>query len=82
MTALTDAFLTALLAYGPLALALALLLAALGVPLPATVVLLAGRAFVRQGVSTGSWRLRSVCSAASWATAAATGSGVTVAGSS
>jgi hypothetical protein len=41
MTALIEAFLTAILAYGALALALALLIAALGFPLPSTVVLLA-----------------------------------------
>jgi membrane-associated protein len=49
MSELTEAFLTAMLAYGPLALALALLIAALGVPLPATLLLLAAGAFARQG---------------------------------
>jgi membrane protein DedA with SNARE-associated domain len=53
MSELTDAFLTAMLVYGPAALALALLLAALGIPLPATLLLLAGGAFARQGVLDG-----------------------------
>jgi membrane protein DedA with SNARE-associated domain len=55
MSELTDAFLTATLAYGPLALALALLIAALGIPLPATLLLLAAGAFARQGVLDGAW---------------------------
>ena len=53
MSELSDTFLTAMLAYGPLALALALLLAALGIPLPATLLLLAAGAFARQGVLDG-----------------------------
>jgi membrane protein DedA with SNARE-associated domain len=55
MSELTDALLTATLAYGPLALALALLIAALGVPLPATLLLLAAGAFARQGALDGAW---------------------------
>jgi membrane protein DedA with SNARE-associated domain len=55
MSELTEAFLTAMLAYGPLALALALLLAALGIPLPATLLLLAAGAFARQGALDGAW---------------------------
>jgi membrane protein DedA with SNARE-associated domain len=55
MSELTDALLTATLAYGPLALALALLIAALGIPLPATLLLLAAGAFARQGALDGAW---------------------------
>ena len=55
MSELTDAFLTAMLAYGPFALALALLIAALGIPLPATLLLLAAGAFARQGALDGAW---------------------------
>jgi membrane protein DedA with SNARE-associated domain len=55
MSELTEAFLTAMLAYGPLALALALLIAALGIPLPATLLLLAAGAFARQGALDGAW---------------------------
>jgi membrane protein DedA with SNARE-associated domain len=47
---LGDFFLTAMLAYGSPALALALLLAALGVPLPGTMFVMAAGAFVQQGV--------------------------------
>ena len=50
MSDLTDALLTAVLAYGAPALGLALLVVALGIPLPATLLLLASGAFVRQGV--------------------------------
>jgi len=50
MSDLTDALLTAMLAYGAPALGLALLVVALGIPLPATLLLLASGAFVRQGV--------------------------------
>jgi membrane protein DedA with SNARE-associated domain len=50
MSDLTDTLLTAVLAYGAPALGLVLLIAALGIPLPATLLLLAGGAFVRQGV--------------------------------
>jgi len=53
MSELTDTFLTAMLTYGPGALALALLIAALGIPLPATFLLLAAGAFARQGVLDG-----------------------------
>jgi membrane-associated protein len=53
MSDLTDALLTAVLAYGALALGLALLVAALGIPLPATLLLLASGAFVRQGMLVG-----------------------------
>ncbi len=47
---LTELFLTGMLTYGPPVLGLALLLGALGVPLPGTLLLLAAGAFVRQGV--------------------------------
>ncbi len=47
---LTDLFLTGMLTYGPLALGLALLLGALGIPVPGTLFVLAAGAFVRQGV--------------------------------
>jgi membrane-associated protein len=47
---LTDLFLTGMLTYGPLALGLALLLGAVGIPLPGTLFVLAAGAFVRQGV--------------------------------
>jgi membrane-associated protein len=50
MSDLTDTLLTAVLAYGAPALGLALLVVALGIPLPATLLLLASGAFVRQGV--------------------------------
>jgi membrane-associated protein len=55
MSELTEAFLSAMLAYGPLALGLALLIAALGAPLPATLLLLAAGAFARQGALDGAW---------------------------
>jgi membrane-associated protein len=57
MSDVTDAFLTATLVYGVPALALALLLAALGIPLPATLLLLAAGAFTRQGLLDGRWTL-------------------------
>ena len=47
---LTDFFLTGMITYGPLALGLALLLGALGLPVPGTLLVLAAGAFVRQGV--------------------------------
>jgi membrane protein DedA with SNARE-associated domain len=50
VTDLTEAFLTAMLAYGPPALSLALMIGALGLPLPGTMFLLAAGAFARQGV--------------------------------
>lgn len=50
MTDLTDTFLTGMLAYGPPALSLALLMGALGLPLPGTMFLLAAGAFARQEV--------------------------------
>jgi membrane protein DedA with SNARE-associated domain len=50
MSDLTDTLLTAVLAYGAPALGIVLLIAGLGVPLPATLLLLAGGAFVRQGM--------------------------------
>ena len=53
MSDLTDALLTAVLAYGALTLGLALLVAALGIPLPATLLLLASGAFARQGMLDG-----------------------------
>ena len=55
MSELTEAFLSAMLAYGPLALGLALLIAAFGIPLPATLLLLAAGAFARQGALDGAW---------------------------
>ena len=57
---LTDLILTGVLNYGPPAIGLALLLGALGLPLPGTLLVLAAGAFVRQGVL-------------SWATAAGFG---------
>lgn len=50
MSDLTDLLLTGLLNYGNTLLAVTLFLAALGIPLPATVLLMAAGAFVRQGV--------------------------------
>lgn len=50
MTDLTGALLTALINHGQLLLGTVLFLAALGVPLPATMLLLAAGAFARQGV--------------------------------
>lgn len=50
---LTDLFLTGMLAYGPSALGLALLLGALGLPVPGTLLVLAAGAFVRQGALDG-----------------------------
>jgi membrane-associated protein len=47
---LTDLLLTALNAYGPLVLGLALFVAAMGLPTPATPLLLAAGAFARQGI--------------------------------
>lgn len=47
---LTEFFLTGVITYGPPALGLALLLGALGLPLPGTLFVLAAGAFVRQGV--------------------------------
>lgn len=47
---LTELFLTGMLTYGPLALGLALLLGALGIPVPGTLFVLAAGAFVRQGI--------------------------------
>ncbi len=46
----TDLFLYGVITYGPLVLGLALLLGALGAPLPGTLLVLAAGAFVRQGV--------------------------------
>lgn len=57
---LTDLVLTGVLNYGAPAIGLALLLGALGLPLPGTLLVLAAGAFVRQGVL-------------SWATAAGLG---------
>ncbi len=47
---LTDLFLTGVITYGAPALGLALLLAAMGVPLPGTLLVIATGAFVRQGI--------------------------------
>jgi len=46
---LTEFFLTAMLTYGPPALGLALLLGALGIPVPGSLLVMAAGAFVRQG---------------------------------
>jgi membrane protein DedA with SNARE-associated domain len=53
MSEITDALLTAVLAYGALTIGLTLLVAALGIPLPATLLLLASGAFVSQGILDG-----------------------------
>ncbi len=65
---LSELFLTGMITYGPPALGLALLLGALGLPLPGTFFVLAAGAFIRQGaidwggrfrfwlVGRGSWR--------------------------
>lgn len=50
MSDIIDTLLTAVLAYGAPVLGLALLIAALGIPLPATLLLLASGAFARQGM--------------------------------
>lgn len=50
---LTDLFLTGILTYGTPAFGLALLLGALGLPLPGTLLVIAAGAFVRQGVLDG-----------------------------
>jgi membrane protein DedA with SNARE-associated domain len=50
---LTDLFLTGVITYGAPALGLALLLGALGLPLPGTLLVIAVGAFVRQGVIGG-----------------------------
>lgn len=47
---LTDFFLTGMLTYGPPAFGLALLLGALGIPVPGTLFVLAAGAFGRQGI--------------------------------
>ncbi len=47
---ITDLFLYGVITYGPLVLGVALLLGALGTPLPGTLLVLAAGAFVRQGV--------------------------------
>lgn len=47
---LTDLLLTAVVTYGAVVLALVFLLAALGVPLPSTLFVIAGGAFIQQGV--------------------------------
>lgn len=53
MTELSDMFLTSILVYGPSALGLALLLAALGAPIPATMLVIATGAFVQQDLVSG-----------------------------
>lgn len=50
---LTNLLLTELVAYGPPLFGLALLIAALGLPLPGTLLVLATGAFIRQGVLNG-----------------------------
>lgn len=47
---LTELFLTGVITYGAPALGLALMISALGVPLPGTLMVIAAGAFVRQGV--------------------------------
>ncbi|MFM8319418.1 MAG: DedA family protein [Chloroflexota bacterium] len=49
MSSFSDLVLTSLVNYGAPALGVALLIGALGVPVPGTVLLIAGGAFVRQG---------------------------------
>lgn len=53
MSELSDLLLTGLINHGSLLLGLCLFLAAFGVPLPATMLLLAAGAFARQGVLSG-----------------------------
>ncbi|HEU5103878.1 MAG TPA: VTT domain-containing protein [Roseiflexaceae bacterium] len=53
MSDLADTLLTAVLAYGAPTLGLVLFVVALGIPLPATLLLLASGAFVSQGVLDG-----------------------------
>jgi membrane-associated protein len=50
---LTELFLTWMLAYGAVAVGLALLLGALGLPVPGTLFVLAAGAFTRQGIMDG-----------------------------
>ncbi len=50
LTDLTGTLLTAVITYGPLLLALVLFIGGLGIPLPGAVLLMAGGAFIRQGV--------------------------------
>lgn len=52
MSDLSDLLLTAIVTYGALALAAVFLLAALGLPLPSTLCVIAGGAFIQQGVLT------------------------------
>ncbi len=49
-SSITGMVLSALVAYGPIALALALFLGAIGMPVPGTILLIAAGAFIRQGV--------------------------------
>jgi len=53
MSDLSDTLLTAVLAYGAPALGLVLFIVALGIPLPATLLLLASGAFISQGALDG-----------------------------
>lgn len=64
MTDLSDILLSALLVYGPPAMGLALMGAALGIPIPATMLLMAAGAFVQQGVLDG-WTIGILSVAAS-----------------
>ena len=50
---LTDLFLTGVIVYGAPAFSLALLLGAIGIPLPGSLLVIAAGAFVRQGVLDG-----------------------------
>ena len=50
MSDLNDVLLTAIVTYGPIVLASVFLLAALGLPLPSTLCVVAGGAFIQQGV--------------------------------
>ncbi len=50
LTDLTGSLLTAVITYGPALLAVVLFVGGLGVPLPGAILLMAGGAFVRQGV--------------------------------
>jgi membrane protein DedA with SNARE-associated domain len=50
LTDLTGTLLTAIITYGPALLAVVLFVGGLGVPLPGAILLMAGGAFIRQGV--------------------------------
>jgi membrane-associated protein len=58
MSSISDFLLTGLIAYGPPVFALSLLIGAMGIPLPTTLVVIAAGAFSRQGMLD--WALASV----------------------